>query len=107
MLRACKFGGSDDAWALGDESERDFQDFIRAKGPKALRDKLNPDPILDRVKSRHRVKYLRTNYSHQPLSRFFHDLLRTDRLHQMWGSIYFYTFHWGRPENRLALCLSR
>lgn len=95
-----KFGGSDQAWALNDESERDFQDFVQSEVPEAIRRRLNPQPIINRVKSHHRAKYLRTNYSHQPFAARLQDLLQTDRLHKMWGSTYLYTFHWGLEKVR-------
>ena len=90
-----KAGGGEAAWELGDESEADFQEFVRERVPEKVRQRLNPRPIDERDQAHYKVKYLRTNYSHPPFAAFLLDVLQTDRLHRLWNSVYLYTFHWG------------
>lgn len=90
-----KAGGGEAAWELGEESQADFQQFVRERIPAKVREQLNPRPIDERNQAHYKVKYLRTNYSHPPLAARLLDVLQTDRLHRLWNSVYLYTFHWG------------
>ena len=95
-----KFGGGEEACVLTETSERDFQGFLRSAVPEAIRRRMDPRPIVERDMSHHRLKYLRTNYSHWPLASPLLELLQTDRLHKLWNSLYLYTFHWGFEKVR-------
>lgn len=95
-----KYGGSDEGSALGEESERDFQQFLRSRVPERIRQRLDPRTPQQRKTSHHRVKYLRTNYAHWPFASTLLDVLQTDRMHKMWNSVYLYTFHWGFEKIR-------
>lgn len=95
-----KFGGSDDAVRLNDESELDFQDFFRAAVPAEIQRRLDFRPLNKRLFNHYRIKYLRTHYSHFPLASRALEVLGTDRLHQLWGSAYLYVFHWGLDKTR-------
>ena len=95
-----KYGGSDEGSALSDESERDFQEFLRTRVPESMRRTLDPRTIEQRKKEHHRVKYLRTNYAHWPFVSTLLDALQTDRMHKLWRSTYLYEFHWGFEKIR-------
>lgn len=95
-----KFGGGEAAWELGEESERDFREYVEAEVPAKILRRLRLGPISNRDQTHFKVKYLRSNYSHQPGASRLLELLQTDRLHRMWGSVYLYTFHWGYERIR-------
>jgi hypothetical protein len=95
-----KRGSSEEAKDLGEESERDFRDFLESEVPAAVRSKLSLSPTGERFQSHARMAYLRTHYAHWPLGSSILDLLRTDRMHRLWGSAYLYVFHWGFEKTR-------
>jgi hypothetical protein len=85
---------------LSADSERDFQDFLRSEVPAAIRRRLDPRPVAQRVDRHRRLAYVRAIYAHLPLVSATLDLLRTERLHMMWGSTSLYHFHWGFAKIR-------
>ncbi len=90
-----KLGAGMGSRELSDESERDFQDFLRSEVPAAVTRQLDPRPVAERVGLHRRLTYVRSIYSHLPLVSVALDGLRTDRLHMMWRSTSLYHFHWG------------
>ena len=96
-----KFGTSEKAGGLGEESERDFQEFLRAEVPEKILSRLDPRKPKERLTHHYRLAYLRTNYSHLPFASPMLEALQTDRLHRLWGSVYLYIFHWGIEKTRL------
>ena len=80
---------------MNDESERDFQDFLRSEVPAAVLRKLDPRPVAERMGPHRRLSYVRSIYSHLPAIETALDRLNADRLHMMWRSTSLYHFHWG------------
>ncbi len=66
----------------------------------AVREKLAQPPTERAASHHYRLGYLRTNYSHLPLVSSAMDLLGTERMHRLWGSVYLYVFHWGFQKMR-------
>jgi hypothetical protein len=95
-----KLGAGNLFRGLGDESARDFQDFIRSSVPERIRRRLDPRPLGERVRRHRRLAYIRTQYSHWPLVSKVMDLLRADRDHMLWNSVDLYQFHWGFEKIR-------
>jgi hypothetical protein len=95
-----KFGTSEKAGGLGEGSERDFQEFLHTGVPDSILRRLDPRKPKDRLTHHYRLAYLRTNYSHLPFASPLLELLQTDRLHRLWGSVYLYIFHWGIEKTR-------
>ena len=90
-----KLGAGMGSRELSEESERDFQDFLRSEVPRAVTRQLDPRPVAERVGWHRRLAYVRAIYSHHPPVSAALDLLRSDRLHMMWRSTSLYHFHWG------------
>lgn len=90
-----KLGAGMGSRELNDESERDFQDFLRSEVPAAVLRKLDPRPVAERIGRHRRLTYLRSIYSHLPPVSAALDLSGSDRLHMMWRSTSLYHFHWG------------
>ena len=90
-----KLGAGMGLRAMSEESERDFQDFLRSEVPAAIRRRLDPRPVAQRLGPHRRLSYLRAIYAHLPPVAATLDLLRTERLHMMWRSTSLYHFHWG------------
>jgi len=95
-----KFGGSGKNKKLNEESESDFQAFFRSEVPNRIQRRLSSRPLSERLSNHYRLKYLRAHYSHFPLASRTLEVLGTDRLHQLWGSMYLYCFHWGLEKTR-------
>jgi hypothetical protein len=86
---------------LGQESERDFQDFLRSEVPAAVRRRLDPRRVVERLAQHRRLTWVRSIYSHLPPVSVALDLLPSDRLHMMWRSTSLYHFHWGFAKTRV------
>ncbi len=95
-----KFGAGMGARELSEDSERDFQDFLRSEVPAAVRRRLDPRPVSERVGAHRRLAYVHAIYAHLPLVAATLDLLRAERLHMMWDSTSLYHFHWGYAKIR-------
>jgi hypothetical protein len=85
---------------LSQESEEDFDNFLQAEVPEGVRQKLDPRPITEELRTHRRMAYLRTQDAHLPLVGTALDLLRTDRMHVLWNSTLLYQFHWGFAKLR-------
>lgn len=91
-----KFGsGLGSSRELNPESERDFQEFLSSEVPEAVRRRLDPRPLRERLPRHRWLAYVRGRHSHRPLVAPLLDVLQTDRLHMMWRSTRLYQFHWG------------
>ncbi len=80
---------------LNEESELDFQDFVRSEVPGEIRRRLDPRTMAERVPVHRKLAYFRTHYAHLPLVSPLMDLVGADRYHMLGNSIYQYQFHWG------------
>lgn len=90
-----KFGASPEARNLSPASEQDFQEFLRARVPDAIRRRLDPRPLPERSRNHRRLANLRSHYAHWPLASAAMGWLHLDRLHMLWNSTALYQFHWG------------
>jgi hypothetical protein len=85
---------------LGDDSERDFQDFLRSEVPREVLRRLDPRPIAERLAHHRRLAWVRSVYSHLAPVAVALDVLGSDRLHMLWRSTSLYHFHWGHAKTR-------
>lgn len=102
-----KRGSGESASSLGEESERDFQEFLRNEVPEDVRRRLDPRRAAERNKMHYRVAYVRTQYSHYRPVEWALDVFQTDRMHRLWGSQYQYVFHWGFEKMRVRYAARR
>ncbi|MGH9673129.1 MAG: hypothetical protein ACRD44_08105 [Bryobacteraceae bacterium] len=86
---------------LSPESERDFQDFVRSEVPQAIRRRLDPRHMSERVPVHRKLAYFRTHWAHRPLVSPLMKLIGADRYHFLGNSIYLYQFHWGFEKTRV------